>query len=135
MDPTANRQVSVHRSVPIIACALLLLSVLAGCAVLNEDNRRFLNVMDGAIQPGSTGGRIALAPAMVPVGTVALVADMFVVHPVCVIPDAADDVYELYWKPRDIDWLRKTLLFPVIVIATPPTFLFDWLGRSIFHFE
>ncbi len=135
MDPTSKQHARSLRSVPIFACALVLWSALAGCAVFDEDNRRFLNVMDGAIQPESTGARIALAPAMVPVGTVALVADMVVVHPVCVIPDAADDVYELYWKPRDIDWLRKTLLFPVIVVATPPTFLFDWLGRSIFHFE
>jgi hypothetical protein len=58
-----------------------------------------------------------------------------VVHPVAVVPDAADDVYELYWKPRDMDWLRKSLIFPLVTIATPPTFLGDWLARSMFQID
>ena len=69
---------------------------------------------------------------ILPVGTVALAADMVVVHPVSVIPDAADDVYEWFWKPRDMDAFRKALIFPLIVVATPPTFVGDWLTRSLF---
>ena len=135
MGSTDTRQAG---SFPIgfaYVAALLLWSVLSGCAVFDEDNRRLLKAMDGAIRSESTGARIALAPAMIPAGTAALMTDMVIVHPVCVIPDAADDVYELYWKPRDIDWLRRTLLFPIIVVATPPTFLFDCLGRAIFDLE
>ncbi len=135
MGSTTRQESNSIRTRSVSACALLVWILLSGCAVIDEDNRRFLNVMDDAVQPESTGLRIALAPAMIPAGTVALVTDMVIVHPICVIPDAADDVYELYWKPRDIDWLRKTLLFPIIVVATPPTFLFDWLGRSIFAIE
>lgn len=107
--------------------------VLNGCAVFNEDNRRFLNTLDGAVQPESTAVRTVLAPVALPVGTAALVTDMVLVHPVCVIPDAADDVYEIFWKPRDIDILRKSLLLPISVVLTPPTFLGDWLVRSIFN--
>jgi hypothetical protein len=108
------------------------MSAFTGCAVLDQDNRRLLNGMDSIVQPESTTMRIALAPVAIPLGTVGVVTDMVLIHPFCVIPDAADDTYQLYWKPRDIDWLRKALLFPVCVVATPPTFIVDWLWRSIF---
>lgn len=111
---------------------LLIAALTPACAVFNPENRRVLNWLDGQVQPESTTARIALAPVGVPVGSAALVLDMAVVHPVSVIPDAADDVYELYWKPRDMDWFRKALIFPLITVATPPTFLGDWLGRALF---
>jgi hypothetical protein len=116
-------------------CAVFLLSFLTGCAVFNEDNRRVLNKLDEWIQPETTGARVALAPAAVPLGTVAGAADMVLVHPLSVIPDAADDVYELYWKPREMDFLRQSLLIPLFVVLTPPTFVGDWLFRSLFDVQ
>jgi hypothetical protein len=92
----------------LILAALVFAAALApGCAVAEIENRRLLNLLDEHVKPESTGLKIALAPVGVPVGTAALAVDMVIVHPVSVIPDAADDVYELYWKPRDMDWLRK----------------------------
>ncbi len=116
----------------LLAVLLAVTASLCGCAVFDSDNRRLLNTLDGAVQPESTPVRVALAPVALPVGTAALVTDMVLVHPVCVIPDAADDVYQLYWKPRDIDILRKALMLPLSIVLTPPTFLGDWLVRSLF---
>jgi hypothetical protein len=113
-------------------CLFLAALLLAGCAITNRDNRRTLNQLDAWVRPESTAAKAALAPVAVPVGTAAGLTDMLLVHPVCVIPDAADDVYQLYWKPRDMDFLRKTLLVPFCILATPPTFVADWLFRSIF---
>jgi len=126
--------VGTHRHLKAFILLIVLLApvFLGGCAVFDGDNRRLLNAMDAKIHPGSTGTRIALAPAAVPVGTAALAADMVLVHPVCMIPRAADDVYQLYWKPREMDWLRRVILYPVFAIATPPTFVGDWLARSLF---
>jgi len=115
----------------LLIIAGLVISV-GGCAILNEDNRRALNQLDNISKPESTAARIALAPLAIPIGTVAGAVDMVLIHPVCVIPDAADDVYELYWKPRDMDFLRKSLMVPISVVLTPPTFVGDWLMRSIF---
>jgi len=108
---------------------------LSGCAFMNEDNRRTLNLLDETIQPKSTATQIAVAPVGIVAGTAAVTIDIAVVHPVCVIPDAADDVYELYWKPRDMTPFRKALLFVPIVVLTPPTFAADWLGRSLFDID
>jgi hypothetical protein len=121
-------------SSPALFHAVLMASaiLLCGCAISNPDNRRTMNKLDEWVQPESTTAKVALAPVGIPVGTAAGLTDMLIVHPVCVIPDAADDVYELYWKPREMDAFRKTLLIPFCVILTPPTFVGDWLFRSIF---
>lgn len=123
----------INRSPALIHALLMIAAILVGgCAISNPDNRRTMNKLDEWVQPESTTARVALAPVAIPVGTAAGVTDMLIVHPVCVIPDAADDVYELYWKPREMDAFRKTLLIPFCVILTPPTFVVDWLFRSIF---
>jgi hypothetical protein len=107
-------------------------SMACGCAMFEEDNRRVLNSMDGAIHPETTWGRIAMAPAGVVVGTAGLATDALVVHPAHQIPKAWDDTVELCWEFGDMSPLRQTVLFPLRVGATPPTFVVDWLCRSMF---
>jgi len=111
---------------------LLALWLTTACAVIDRDNRVLLSKTDEAIQPKSTAARVALAPVAIPAASVVLAADAVVVHPARMFPKALDDTYQLYWKPRDYDILRKSLLFLPIVALTPPTFLGDWLMRSLF---
>ena len=126
---------SLLRAAAAICLASLCAGSLTGCAVLGKKHRRLLNAMDEAIQPKSLPARISLAPAMIPAGTAAVTIDAVIVNPPTQIPKAWDDVYELYWKPRDMDFLRKTLVVPLCAILTPPTFVGDWLGRSMFNTE
>lgn len=109
-----------------------LLAPLTGCAVFDEKNRILLNRLDESIHPESVPARVALAPIGIPAGTLALAIDAVAIHPVVVIPDAWEDVYDLYWKPKDIDILRKSLYFPLCVVLTPPSFAGDWFFRSAF---
>ena len=125
------RQGIVRRLCLGVAVAVLI-TLLAGCACFERKNRRLLSKSDEYIQPKSKAARVALAPVGIVTGTVLLVADMALIHPSCVIDDAWDDVYDLYWKPRQMDPFRKTLLFVPMVVLTPPTFVADWLGRSLF---
>jgi len=113
-----------------LATAGMLLS--NGCACFDRQNRRLLNQMDDWIHPKSITAQVALAPLSVPVGTLGLATDSAVVHPACMIPRAANDVYNLYWKPREMDFMRKALLFIPIMVLTPPTFVSDWSARSLF---
>ena len=99
---------------------------------MNKDNRVLYNELEERIQPKSIPARIALYPFAFTAGTGTLAVDAIAIHPVRVIPEAWDDVYELYWKPRDIELLRKALFFPLSAILTPPSFLGDWLWRSLF---
>jgi hypothetical protein len=126
------RSLTLLRSIGALAAGLLLVSALGGCAVFNKSNRRTLNLLDKHVQFESTTVKIASAPVFVPVGTVVLATDAAIVNPVAVLPKTADDVYQLYWKPRDMDFFRKALFFPFCVVLTPPTFAGDWILRTLF---
>ena len=117
---------------PCMLCVVLTALPLTGCAVANRDNTLLLNALDRRVRPEATWERVALAPLMIPTATGALLVDGFIIHPARVIPDAADDVYEFYWKPRDETLLRRSLLFVPRVALTPPTFLGAWYIRSTY---
>lgn len=121
----------------ILAMTALAVAVCAtsGCAFCDRDNRRLLSAMDEWVQPESTPARVALAPVAIPAATVAVAADIVVIHPVTQIPDAAEDTYELYWAPREMSPLKRTLLFLPCVALTPPTFVGDWIVRSVFDVD
>ena len=127
------KSLSLLRSAGGLAAGLFLASLLAGCAIFEKDNRRTLNLLDEHVQFKSTTARISAAPLFVPVGTVVLATDAAVVNPVAVLPKTADDVYQLYWKPREMDFFRKALFFPFCVVLTPPTFAGDWMLRTLFR--
>lgn len=103
---------------------------LCACALGEKENRRLLNKLDESFQPKSTAARVSCAPLTVVGGNVALAIDGVVINPVAVVPKAWDDTYELYWKPREADILRKSLMFPIITVLTPPTFVGDWAMRA-----
>jgi len=115
-----------------IGLLALVCATVGGCAVFDRDNRPLLNALDEKVQPEGTWERVALAPVMIPVAGAAVTVDAVIIHPVQVVPEAADDVYELYWKPREETLLRKSLLFVPCLLATPPTFVGDWLVRAVF---
>ena len=108
---------------------------LTGCAVANRDNTLLLNRLDEKVRPQQTWERVALAPAMIPTATGALMIDGFIIHPVRVIPQAAEDVHEIYWEPRDETLLRRSLLFLPRVVLTPPTFLGAWHLRATYDID
>ncbi|MHC4695901.1 MAG: hypothetical protein ACYTFA_04055 [Planctomycetota bacterium] len=115
-----------------VLCVAVAILPLTGCAVANRDNTVLLNALDKKVRPKATWERVALAPLMIPTATGALLVDGFIIHPARVIPDAADDVYEFYWEPRDETLLRRSLLFVPRVVLTPPTFLGAWYIRSTY---
>ena len=117
---------------PCVLCVALTALPLTGCAVENRNNTLLLNALDKKVRPKATWERVALAPLMVPAATGALLVDGFIIHPARVIPHAADDVYDLCWKPRDETLLRRSLLFLPRVVLTPPTFLGAWHIRSTY---
>jgi hypothetical protein len=126
------RSLTLLRPIGALAASLLLVSALGGCAIFKEENRRTLNLLDKHVQFKSTAAKVAAGPVFVPVGAVVLATDAAVVNPVAVLPKTADDVYQLYWKPRDMDFFRKALFFPFCVVLTPPTFAGDWILRILF---
>ena len=115
------------------ALAVLLAALLStSCAFMVEDNRRTLNALDASATPATPAGRWALSPVALPVGLVAFVADVVVVHPASAIDDAWGDTLELLWTPRDESRFRRAVMLPLVTVATPLVFVGDWLGRAVF---
>lgn len=125
----------INQRFAALTAALGLAALLGGCAVVEKDNRRLLNALDEAIKPKSTAARVALAPVMIPVGTAALATDAAVIQPIASIPQCWDDVDNLYWTPRGMDSLRKSLYFPLVTVLTPPTFAGDVALRTLFPID
>lgn len=116
-------------------CAAAILFSALGCSCFERKNRRFLNILDKHIQPKSTAVKISLSPICIPAATMAYAIDQTLIHPAYMLPKAADDVYQLYWKPRNMSTVRKSLLFIPVVALTPPTFVGDWTMRILFPIE
>lgn len=114
---------------------LVLAAALAGCSMLDRDNRRTLNLLDEHLTPGSTGGRVALAPVAIPVGLVALATDAVVVHPVTAIDDAWGDTVDVLWTSRDESPLRRVVFTPLAALATPVVFACDWAWRCLWPID
>lgn len=110
-------------------CLLVGLAV-SGCAMIDQDNRRTLNLLDRHISPDSLGTQLALAPVVLPLGGVALAVDQFIVHPVCVGDDAWDDTRRILWESDDPSLFRRVLLVPLVALATPFFYLGDFLIRA-----
>ena len=117
-------------------CVLFLIFYMTqGCAIVDKENRRTLNLLDDAIQIESTAGKICAAPIFVPVGTVAGLLDMVVIHPVFSVPKAADDTLDLIWRdPKGSDF-RQILIFVPKLIITPIYFSGDWVLRILFPID
>ncbi len=117
---------------PRVLCRVVatgLLAALGACSMFDDDNRRTLNWLDRELTPDSTAGKVALAPIALPVGIVAFVADAAVVHPITCLDDAWLDTVDLLWDAGDETGLRRALMTPISVLATPVVFLGDLLGR------
>jgi hypothetical protein len=115
-----------------IAVVATLLLFCTGCAVFNEDNRLTLNALDEHLAPDSSAARWALAPMGFPLGIVAGVVDLVIVHPATVFDDAWGDTVQLLWTPRDESRFRRAVMLPLVTIATPFVYVGDWLLRSLF---
>ncbi|HNH08805.1 MAG TPA: hypothetical protein PK683_09910, partial [Leptospiraceae bacterium] len=67
-----------------------------------------------------------------PLGTVTLLADTFILHPVRVLPKSAEKTWELFWQNSEGGIVLQTFLFFPKLILTPVGFVFIWLSYSIF---
>ena len=115
-----------------VACLFLLALSLSACAFMKKENRPVTTALDGAIAPQSTGAKIALAPVMIPVGFVTLLADIAVIHPLSTIPEDAKDTFEIIWENPAGGIVQQSFLLIPKLICTPFVFVGDFLLRSLF---
>ena len=115
---------------------LLLIAVLgltcSSCAFMNRRNLPLVNLHREYLVPDNTTVKWVMSPVWAPIGLVAGVTDVALVHPVSVMDDAAFQTAATVWAPSGSGWVAEGALFPLRVAATPPHWAMGWLGRSIF---
>lgn len=121
----------------MLIALLPILLVCCGCAVLNDNNRPTLNLVEARLRPADREPTFSDWALIVPVGTLAVAADALVVHPVMVLDDAWRDTKDAVWS--EFEWkehyVTECALLPLRALMTPVWFLPDWLIRGWFDVE
>ncbi|PJZ26649.1 hypothetical protein CH352_04535 [Leptospira hartskeerlii] len=115
------------------AILILIVSIcFSNCASFRKENRILTTYLDEKVDPQSAPAKIALAPVFIPVGLTSLVLDVFIIHPITVIPDAIEDTYKVVWKDPSGGVVFQAVVFLPKVAISPLVFLVSFLGRSGF---
>lgn len=115
-------------------CLLLIALSLSstGCAFFNRQNTPLLNAVERTMVPSSTSMRVVASPVVVPVGIAAGVLDVFVVHPIVVLPAVARDTKGV-WTHRANGYVTDMGTVIPRAAVTPVVFAGSWAGRSFFN--
>ncbi len=117
-----------------ICATVLVCLVVCGCAVTRMDHMATTNWVDRHIVPDSRALQWALLPVWIPVCTVTLAVDNFIIAPAVSLPSAYLDTLDS-WKTRAGDYYTEMGILPFRIILTPVIFFIDWFGRSLFARE
>ena len=99
---------------------------------MRSSNRVLTNHLDEFVEPNETYQEVILAPIFIPLGTMTLLTDALVIHPISVIPKSLIKTYEIIWFNPQGGVIRQSFLFIPKLILTPITIVVTWLGYSIF---
>lgn len=114
---------------------ILALVLLPSCALFQKKNLVLVHAVEEHLVPESTSLKILTAPIYLPIGITAGVLDVFLVHPVSVIPKTGAKTIEVLWTPRDLGYYTRWGSVPFSLLATPPFFLVSWSYYWFFEGE
>jgi len=121
----------MRKRLAVLALFFVAGALNSGCAILHEDNRRLLNMLDVAmadtVATRTTVGKVLFAPFYIPVGLAAGVADAVLVNPAVAAPAAGRETHDLVWKKQPESRVEHVLLFVPKVVASPIVFSGYWL--------
>lgn len=111
-----------------------LLCCTPGCAVFNRENTRALNFVEAKLVPSDPFAKKLTYPLTIPASLAAVTFDMFILHPISVIPDAIDDAKKLSWEKMDWSehYFTSSAALAPCAALTPLTFTGSFLLRSTF---
>ena len=115
-----------------LVSVLLLACAAGGCACLNRNNTPLVNSVERHLVPRTKPAKIMVAPVVLPIGIGAGLLDVFIVHPISVIPDSAHDTVDCLWKDRSGGYVTRMGSTVPLAALTPIVFTGDFIGRSMF---
>ncbi|EPG64384.1 hypothetical protein LEP1GSC061_3690 [Leptospira wolffii serovar Khorat str. Khorat-H2] len=117
----------------LVFCLVLVFILFSNCAIFNRKNTPLVVKVEEHLIPEDTGPRILAAPIYIPLGLVAGILDLFIVHPIIRIPDAYRDTIQVLWTPHpENGYVTRMAFLPIVTALTPFFFTGDLLIRSSF---
>jgi hypothetical protein len=121
---------------PVLSVVFLIsLSVTFSCALFQKKNLRLTTAVEENLVPENSPWNILAVPVYLPLGITAGLLDVFIVHPISVIPDAAEDTIDTFWRSRNPGYFTKMGAVPFSIIGTPPFFVMAWSYHWFFKKE
>lgn len=112
---------------------LSMAMIVWNCAVFNRNNTPLVVKVEEHLIPEETAPKIIAAPVYIPLGLLAGLLDLFIVHPIIRIPDAYSDTKAALWTPHpENGYVTRMAFLPIVTILTPFFFTGDLLIRSSF---
>ncbi|WP_156825348.1 hypothetical protein [Leptospira yanagawae] len=124
---------SVLKQLLIQSLLLMFFHIFSHCAIMHKNNRRITNVLDNHFTPETTTGKVLMSPVAIPVGTISLLTDTFLLQPVIAIPMALGDTITYIWQNPSGGILTQSFLFVPKLVMTPIAFSFLWIKHAFFY--
>lgn len=117
----------------LVLCGLLVL--VSGCAFMNRENTVLMNQVEERLWPEDTLMQVVAFPVVFPLGFVAVLIDISVVHPASVVGDAWDETSDVLWDELDWDtqYVTECAALPWRALMTPLFFAGDFFVRALFN--
>ncbi|MCB1176894.1 MAG: hypothetical protein KDK36_04880 [Leptospiraceae bacterium] len=103
------------------------------CAIFERKNLVLVNAVEDNLVPEDSTYKILAAPFYIPLGIIGGVLDVFLLHPISVIPKAANTTIEDLWKPRELGYVTRMGAIPFTMILTPFYFGISWSYYWLFE--
>ncbi len=112
---------------------IFLTCLQMNCAIFQKKNLLLVNAVEENLIPEDKNKKILALPLIVPVGMMAGLLDVFIVHPISVLPRVGRDTISSLWTPKEkLGYVTRMGTIPFSTIATPPVFSFFWLHYWLF---
>lgn len=116
-----------------VLIGLTFLFQFHACAIFNRENHRLVNIVEEKVVPKNLTLKIIAAPIYIPIGIVSGILDVFIIHPIAVLPKVADHTIDSLWTPKGHKYITTMGIIPFSMIATPFFFFGDWTYHWFFE--
>lgn len=104
--------------------------IIFNCSVLNKKNLILVNAVEENLIPQKSPMKYFAAPLYIPLGILGGILDVFLVHPIRVLPTAANHTIDGLWVSKEKGYVTKMGAIPFLTIATPVYFSIDWMYHA-----
>jgi len=113
---------------------VMLFIFFSNCAIFQRKNLVLVNAVEENLVPENDSAKIWASPFYIPVGILAGALDVFIVHPISVIPNAAEDTIDTLWSDKpDLGYVTRMGIVPFSLLLSGPMFALSFSYHWLFE--